>query len=932
MSLQSTFGLALALWSICLCNCIAANPSAPAWTAQWIGVAATPAINLDGASWIWCDEPGVDATRNAPAGARFFRRELKLEGAGSVTRATAVFTADNHFKLSVNGKLLGGGDDWQRPKVFEITGALHLGSNQILVEVNNDPAAGQINAAGLIGKIQIERANGSQTEVVTDVAWECSTQSKTSDRKPARVMGALGIAPWSGVSLESTRTQNLWTCLRKEFFLPEKPTTAQARIAVDSKYWLWINGKLAVFEGGLKRGPNPRDTYFDVVDLAPYLQQGSNTIAVLSWYWGKHGFSYNCSGQGGFVFELTAGETKLISDETWKAIRHPAYGRTGEPHPNYRLPEDNVHFDARLDLGDWTRCGFDDSTWLSASTFGQPPAAPWNQLVERPIPQWRITSLLEYENARELPRVSDGKPIIARLPGNITVSPYLKIKAPAGLTIDMRTDNYRGGGDYNYRSEYVTRDGLQEFESLPYLNGHWMIYSIPAGVEILDLRYRESRYDTDWVGNFDCDDPFLNTLWLKARNTMNVNMRDSIQDPDRERAQWWGDLVILMDQIFYSCDDRAVPLVRKGVDNLVDWQKPDGVLFSPIPAGNWDKELPLQMLASIGEKGFWNYYFQTDDKATIERAYPAVKKYLSLWQLGTNGLAIHRSGGWDWADWGENIDVSVGENALLYQALNAATKMARLTGNDADVAGYERMRDTIAANFNRTFWNGKEYRSPSYTGQTDERGHALAVVFGLAKPEQWPAIKNVFSSQFHCSPYMEKYVLESLFKMHEPDAAIARMKQRYQKMVESPYTTLWEGWGIGNEGFGGGTYNHGWSGGPMALMMEYLAGVTSTSPGFATFQVEPQLGPVTRIASTTHTVKGLIQVNIQRTANSFELTLKSPKGTSATVYLPLVKYGLKEVLVNGKPAGTVSAVCALEPTNGVARFVVEGGDWKFEVR
>lgn len=721
---------------------------------------------------------------------------------------------------------------------------------------------------------------------------------------------------------------NLWTCLRKTFLLAEKPKTAEARIAVDSKYWLWVNGQLAVFEGGLKRGPNPRDTYFDVVDLAPYLRKGSNTIALLAWYWGKPGFSYNCSGKAGFVFELGAGKTKVGSDETWKAIRHPAYGSTGDPHPNFRLPEDNVHFDARLDLGDWALPDYNDSSWASAAAFGQPPVAPWNHLIERPIPQWRISPLMEYENARELPRISDGKPIIAKLPRNITISPYLKIKAPAGLTIDLRTDNYKGGGQYNYRSEYVTKEGVQEFESLPYLNGHWMIYSIPAGVEILGLRYRESRYDTDWVGRFDCDDPFLNTLWLKARNTMNVNMRDAIQDsPERERAQWWGDEVILMDQILYTCDDRAIGLVRKGIDNLVDWQKPDGVLFSPIPAGNWNKELPMQMLASIGEKGFWNYYFQTGDKATIEHAYPAVKKYLSLWQLGTNGLVIHRGGGWDWADWGENIDVPVIENAWLYQALNAAIKMAQLNGNDADVAGYEKMRDTIAANYNPTFWNGKEYRSPGYTGETDERGHALAVVFGLAKPEQWPGIKQVFARQFHGSPYMEKYVLESLFMMQDADAALARMKSRYRKMVESPCTTLWEGWGIGNEGFGGGTYNHGWCGGPLALMMEYVAGVMPTSPGFETYSILPQLGSLQKVDAVVSTVKGRIEVDIHHDAGHFIMHLVSPPKTKAMIGLPFSG----EVTINGRKPSTIARVRVCGSRDGYQLFEVEPGKWDFRV-
>lgn len=340
----------------------------------------------------------------------------------------------------------------------------------------------------------------------------------------------------------------------------------------------------------------------------------------------------------------------------------------------------------------------------------------------------------------------------------------------------------------------------------------------------------------------------------------------------------------------------------------------------------------MQMLASIGEKGFWNYYFQTGDKATIEHAYPAVKRYLSLWQLGTSGLVIHRPGGWDWADWGENIDVPVIENAWLYQALDAASKMAQLTGNDADVAGYEKMRDSIEANYNRTFWNGKEYRSPNYTGETDERGHALAVVFGLAKPEQWPAIKQVFTRQFHGSPYLEKYVLESLFIMQEPDAALARMKKRYQKMVESPYTTLWEGWGIGNEGFGGGTYNHGWCGGPLALMMEYVAGVTPKSPGFAKFQVKPELGPLTRVGSITHTVNGLIEVAIRRTDKSYELTLTVPKKSSATVFLPLAEYGYKHIFVNGHPGGKDSGAQVFQTNDALARLVVDGGTWKFEAR
>lgn len=909
------------------------------WKAQWIGPANLPKVDLAGASWIWTDDAGVDATRNAPPGKRFFRREIYLSGNAGVTSAAAVFSADNKFKLFVNGKTVGQGDTWGNPGTLDIRAALQSGVNRVVVQAENNPADGDLNAAGLIGKIHIERKGHPRAEIVTDATWLAAKSEDATEWKAARVLGANGIGPWSVIKVDQSAPLNVWNCYRKSFTLDGRPESAIARIGVDSKYWLWVNGKMVVYEGGLKRGPNPRDTYYDRVDLAPFLKKGSNTIAVLAWYWGKDGFSHKSSGKAGLVFELDAGATKISSDASWTMIRHPAYGATGDPHPNYRMSDDNIHFDARLDLGDWTQAGFDDSTWLAASELGKPPAAPWNQLVERPVPLWRTEQLTRYENDGEFPRVSDGKPVIAHLPRNLSISPYLKVKAPAGLTIDMRTDNYKGGSEYNYRSEYVTREGVQEFESLAYLNGHWMIYSIPAGIEIMELRYRETRYDTDFTGSFNSDDTFLNSLWMKARNTMNLNMRDAIQDPDRERAQWWGDEVIVLGQIFHACDIRAHALIRKGIYNLVDFQKPDGVLYSPVPSGNWGNELPMQMLASIGNYGFWQYFLYTGDRATIVHAYPAVKRYLGLYKIGADGLMVHRSGDWDWADWGENIDAPVLENAWLYQALEAAINMARLTGNDADIPGYEAMRTSIANNYNRVLWTGKEYRSPGYEGATDERGHSLAVLFGLAKPEQWPAIKTVLAREFHGSPYIEKYVLEALFKMNHADAAIARMKSRYQKMVESKYTTLWEGWGIGPEGYGGGSYNHGWAGGPLTLMMQYVAGVEPTSPGFATFEVKPQLGGLNKVKAGFDTVKGRIDVDIVRRPESFRLKLTSPGMTVATVCLPLAELGLKTVQLqgrtlwqDGKAVGQLENVTTLGEVAGHVCFSVGPGGWEFDVQ
>lgn len=75
----------------------------------------------------------------------------------------------------------------------------------------------------------------------------------------------------------------------------------------------------------------------------------------------------------------------------------------------------------------------------------------------------------------------------------------------------------------------------------------------------------------------------------------------------------------------------------------------------------------------------------------------------------------------------------------------------------------------------------------------------MAVVSGLASPDKYPALFETLKKEYHASPYMEKYVLEALFKMGHADFAIERMKSRYAKMLKYDYTTLFEGWGIGSE-------------------------------------------------------------------------------------------------------------------------------------
>ncbi|MEV7064523.1 discoidin domain-containing protein [Streptomyces collinus] len=777
----------------------------------------------------------------------------------------------------------------------------------------------------------------------------------------APTLGSLvlpGLAPAASAAVSWTArwiwapssTTNQWVAFRRSFTLAATPSKAVTQIAVDSKYWLWVNGTLVVFEGGLKRGPNRTDTYYDEIDLAPCLTSGRNTVALLVWHFGKQGFSHNSSGRGGLLFQsdIQAGSTttRLVSDRSWKHTVHPGYSNdTSGTQVNFRLPESNVHYDARAAavVSGWRSPGFDDGGWTAPTVYGAAGSAPWNALVERPIPLFRYSGLKSYTNAASLPSTGQGATAIsATLPSNIQVTPFLKVDAPAGAVIGIQTDHYDDGAgltgiepgtQYNMRATYVCTGGVQEFEPLAWMSGTAVRYTIPAGVTILELKYRESGYDTDFAGSFSSNDPFLDTLWAKAARTMYVNMRDNYMDcPTRERAQWWGDVVNQLKEGFYTFDTRSHALGKKAIAQLAAWQKDSGALYSPVPTTIWTAELPVQMLASVWS--FWTYYLYTGDTDAVTVAYPAVKRYLNLWTLDGDGLVDHRAGDWDWEDWGSDIDARVLDNCWYYLALDTAAKLADLSGNSADVAAWKARRDSIGANFDRVLWNGSrnEYRSPGYTKDTDDRANALAVVAGLAPASRHRAVTEVLRTHLNASPYMEFYVLEALYLMGAAGVAEERMRNRFAAQVADPAChTLWELWTKAD-----GTDNHAWNGGPLYALSAYTAGVRPTEPGWTSYEVVPQTGTLTRINTVTPTDKGDIRFGIVRDGTRATLTLTSPNGTTARVGVPVyggsqpvIKANGTTVFTGGSSTGGVSGLSPAGKDASYVYFTVQPGTWTF---
>lgn len=741
---------------------------------------------------------------------------------------------------------------------------------------------------------------------------------------------------------------NTWIAFRKKVTLSAKPATAITKIAAENKYWLYVNNQLVVKDGGLDIRPDLVNTYYDEVDIAPYLQAGENTIAVLVWYkGGQNGYTERAVGNGGLLFD--AGPV-LVSDDTWKYKVHPSFGATTQLILNgqdYKWIAFPVSYNAANELSGWTTAAYNDASWTTAVKKGLPPVAPWNRLVPRGIPFWKEYDLSNYQNQPSLPTsISADGTITGTVGINIQLRPYLHVNAPAGVKIKIVVNRH-------YWQEYITKAGDQEFECMPWQNSsdHTVQYqfsNVTGTVQILGLKYRETSYNTTVVGQFTSSDAAMNTLWTKAKNTSRICMRDQFYDcPDRERGQWWGDVSEQILYSLYTYDTSVSKLPRKAFRELMNTQKGNGSLYTTAPGTSF--HLPDQNLAAVAM--LWKYYMYTGDKALMQELYPQLKKYIQFCVASCNsdGMLVLQGDAWNWIDWGTNMgSMDIGNantifNALYINVLETAINTADLLGQSADKAYYQGLQTKVKNNFNNYFWNStaRAYVFHNQNGTKsaviDDRSNAWALLAGVTDESQKAAVLGILKNRYDAGPYQEMYIEQALFQLDGKEA-VNRMKSRYAGMINSWSSTLWEDFTESNNNTGYSSNDHAWSAGPLYLMSAYLLGIRPSQAAFTEFTFLPQHGGLTTFSGTVPTVKGNITASFTNNTTSFTQTLSSPSGSTAIVGIPKdvfstltseIQVGTTTVWRNGTSAGNVSGVTFYQEDDKYVQFKVTAGTWQF---
>jgi len=144
-------------------------------------------------SWIWTDRTFDKQTCQ-------FWKAFDIPSSSPVAKARLRITADNEFRVLLDGRVLGRGSDWRWLSDFDLTWLLSPGRHVLAVEAFNDALK-----AGVLAGFRAELANGQVLEFCSDYSWRVVPEGEEGweNRKraretwpAARVVGTFGVAPW----------------------------------------------------------------------------------------------------------------------------------------------------------------------------------------------------------------------------------------------------------------------------------------------------------------------------------------------------------------------------------------------------------------------------------------------------------------------------------------------------------------------------------------------------------------------------------------------------------------------------------------------------------------------------------------------------------------------------------------------------------------
>jgi alpha-L-rhamnosidase len=357
------------------------------WVAQWIGYDAaynlTPQQAADNALF---NTSGLSFIRfpagQAQAGLEqsLLRKQVVLPTGQTITNAVVALYADNVCSVFVNGQpATNSAVRWEATARINVTAWLHPGTNVLALAATNSDA----QAASVIGRLVVQFASGSVSNVPVDTSWKVAQQppagwTLTNFNDSAWTTAESAGTPWGTPALNDIARIPA-PYLRKNFVVGQPITRATVYVTALGAYELHLNGQ-KVGNDVLTPGWTQftKRVYYQTYDVTGMVQGGTNTISAIlgdGWFASDLAFKGTRLNYGGtprflaqLVLQLSDGSTQtIVSDASWKARYGPI---------QFGDLLIGSGYDARLEMPGWDTTNFNDSAWspvligLSATTGG----------------------------------------------------------------------------------------------------------------------------------------------------------------------------------------------------------------------------------------------------------------------------------------------------------------------------------------------------------------------------------------------------------------------------------------------------------------------------------------------------------------------------------------------------------------------------------
>lgn len=413
---------------------------------------------------------------------------------------------------------------------------------------------------------------------------------------------------------------------------------------------------------------------------------------------------------------------------------------------------------------------------------------------------------------------------------------------------------------------------------------------------VAQLRQMSLHYPfDDNAASFHCDNQTLNEVWELCRYSMKPTGFCAVYvDGDRERKPYEADAYI--NQLSHYSVDREFTLARYSHEYL-------------MTHATWPTEWRQHSIMTA-----WADYLYTGNAESLAFYYDQLKNdklTVSAGSARSDGLIDPTTT--DIVDWpsGERDGyvfkpINTVVNAFYYHTLLLMEQIADTLGNTADAQLFRQNAEQVYQSFQSVFFNTATglYVDGEGTAHSSLHANMLPLAFGLVPKDKQPAVVNFIKSKgMACSVYGAQYLLESLFRGGQQEAALALMTsdstRSWVNMMREGSTITMEAWGIADKP--NLDWNHAWGAAAGNIITRYLMGIQPMEPGFKKALIHPHPGTLTNARIVTPTMCGPIALSIDKQADRCTFQITIPANTTARFVLPENCDTYTAIFLDGNP-------------------------------